>query len=170
MEKFISTQSKNALLKIGLYQIVSACFGLLLFLWSIHEKKTWTTLELVLFLIASLFFSFSIISGYLCLKINEKALTLSYINQGIQLIGFNIVGYSFVYAPCFFLTAGVDLTESFKFTFNCGIFAFLFNFNTQSEVISIDFNILAIIVFVWLVKINNRISAEKEAMTDTRFL
>ena len=93
-----------------------------------------------------------------------------YINQGIQLVGFHIIGYSFVYAPCFFLTAGVDLTDSLKFTLNWGIFDFFINFNTQSEVISIDFNIIAILIFVWLVKINNRITVEKEAMTDTRFL
>jgi hypothetical protein len=170
MEKFISPQSKSALLKIGLYQIVSACFGLFLFLWSVHEKKTWSTLGVVLFLMSSLLFSFSFLSGYLCLKNKEKALTLSLINQGIQLVGFHLVGYAFVYAPCLFLTAGVDLTETFKFTLNWGIFAFFINFNTQSEVIAVDFNIIAIIIFVWLVKLNNRISAEMEIMTDTRFL
>jgi hypothetical protein len=170
MEKFISTQSKSALLKIGLYQIISACFGLLLFLWSVYQTKNWTIPEIALPSIVSLFYSFSIISGYQCLQNKENALTLSFINQGIQLVGFNILGYAFKYAPFFYLTVGVDLTENFKFSIDGGFFAYLLKFNTQSEVIAIDFNIIAILIFSWLVKINNRITAEKEAMTDTRFL
>jgi hypothetical protein len=170
MEKFISTRSKNDLLKIGLYQILSACFGLLLFLWSAYETKTWTTPVVVLASIALLFFSFSILSGYQCLQMKEKALPLSFINQGIQLVGFNIMGFAFKYAPCFYLTVGVDLTGNFKFTFDAGIFAFLININNHSEAITIDLNIIALIIFVWLGKINNRIKAEQEILTDTRFL
>jgi hypothetical protein len=41
------------------------------------------------------------------------------------------------------------------------------NMNVQSEVIAIDFNLIAIIVFVWLDKINKRIKTEKEIRTDT---
>ena len=157
-------------MKIGLYQILSACFGLLPFLWSVYETKTWTTLVVVLTSIALLPFSFSIFSGYQCLKMKERALTLSFINQGVQIVGFNVLGYAFKYAPCLYLSVGVDLTENFKFTFDGGIFAYFIKFNTESEVIAIDFNIIAIIIFTWLGKINNRIKAEREMMTDTRFL
>jgi hypothetical protein len=40
MENFISSQSKNDLLKIGLYQIISGFFGLSIFLWSVLGTKT----------------------------------------------------------------------------------------------------------------------------------
>ena len=170
MENFISSQSKNDLLKIGLYQIISGFFGLAVFLWSVLGTETWTAPVIVLTLIALLFFSFSILAGYQCLKMKESAMTLSLINQGIQMIGFNIMGYAFKYAPCLFLTAGVDLTENFKLTFNAGLSDIAINMNVQSEVVAIDFNLIAIIIFVWLDKINKRIKAEEEIRKDTRFL
>src|ERR1700722_4866780 len=98
MENFISPQSKNDLLKIGLYQIISGFFGPSIFLWSVLGTKTWTAPVIVLTLIALLFFSFSIVVGYQCLKMKDRALTLSLINQGIQMVGFDIVGYAFKYA------------------------------------------------------------------------
>jgi len=80
------------------------------------------------------------------------------------------MGYAFKYAPSLFLTVGVDLTETFKLTFNAGLSDMAINMNVQSEVVAIDFNLIAIIIFVWLDKINKRIKAEKEIRTDTRFL
>jgi len=170
MERFISTRSKNDLLKIGLYQIISACFGLLLFLWGVYEKKVWTAPEVVMTFIGLLTFSFSIFAGYQCLKTKERALTLSYINQGIQLVGFNILGYAFIYAPCIYLYFTVDLTENLKFLVNWAIFGYRMNIHTQSSLIVININIIALIALVWLGKINDRIKNEVEIMSDTRFL
>jgi hypothetical protein len=96
MKNFISPQSKNDLLKIGLYQIISGFFGLSIFLWSVLGAKTPTAPVIVLTLIALLFF-------------------LSYI---------------------------------------------AINMNVQSEVVAIDFNLIAIIIFLWLDKINKRTKAE----------
>ena len=100
----------------------------------------------------------------------ERALTLSLINQGIQIVGFNIVGYAFKFSPGPFLTIGVNLTEKFKFTFDAGLADIALNMNVQSEVVAIDFNLIAIIIFVWLDKLNKRIKSEQEIRKDTRFL
>jgi hypothetical protein len=170
MERFISTRSKSDLLKIGLYQIIGACFGLLLFLWSLYGKKTWTSLEMVLLLMGLLPFAFSIFTGFQCLKMKERALTLSYINQGIQLVGFKILGFAFIYAPCIYVYFAVDLTESLKFLVNAAIFGFRIDIHTQSREIAVNINIIALIAFVWLGKISDRIKNEVEIMTDTRFL
>ena len=170
MEKFISTGSKNDLLKIGLYQVISGCLGLVIFLWSVFSPHTWTIPSIVLVFIALLFFAFSILAGYQCLKMKERALTLSLINQGIQIVGFNIVGYAFKFSPGPFLTIGVNLTEKFKFTFDAGLADIALNMNVQSEVVAIDFNLIAIIIFVWLDKLNKRIKSEQEIRKDTRFL
>jgi apolipoprotein N-acyltransferase len=170
MEEFISTQSKNDLLKIGLYQIITGFWGLSIFLWSVHGTQTWTTPVIILTLIALLFFAFSIVTGFQCLKMKERALTLSLINQGIQMVGFNIMGYAFKFAPGFFLALGVDMTENFKFTLNAGLSDMAINMNVQSDIVAIDFNLVAIIIFVWLDKINKRIKVEQEIRKDTRFL
>ena len=170
MEKFISTQSKNDLLKIGLYQIITGFLGLSIFLWSVHGTQTWTIPVIVLTLIALLFFAFSIVTGFQCLKMKERALTLSLINQGIQMVGFNIMGYAFKYASGFFLSVGVDMTENFKVTLNAGLSDLAVKINVQSEVVAIDFNLIAIIIFLWLDKINRRIKDEQEIRKDTRFL
>jgi hypothetical protein len=170
MERFISARSKNDLLKLGLYQIVGACFGLVLILWLLSGKKTWTTPEVIMTFIGMLPFSFSIFTGYQCLKMKERALTLSYINQGIQLVGFNILGFAFIYAPCIYVYFTVDLTENLKFLVNAAIFGYRIDFHTQSRVIAININLIALIAFVWLGKIDDRIKNEVEIMTDTRFL
>jgi hypothetical protein len=170
MEKYISAQSKKDLLKLGLYQLLSGCFGLLYFFWSIRGTKTWPTIVVVLMVIFLLIFSFSFLTGYLCLKTKKLGLTLSFINLGIQMVGFNIAGYAFEYSPSFYLKAGADLTENFRLTLGVGISEFLIQLNTESAVITIDFNIVAIIIFLWLTKINTRITAEVDVMTDTRFL
>jgi hypothetical protein len=170
MERFISTRSKNDLLKIGLYQIVGACFGLLLYLWGIYQNKIWTTPEVVMTFIGLLPFAFSIFTGYQCLKAKERALPLSYINQGIQLVGFNILGYAFIYAPCMYLYFTVNLTENLKFLVNWAIFGYRIDFHTQSSLIVVNINIIALIALLWLGKIDDRIKKEVEIMTDTRFL
>jgi hypothetical protein len=170
MEKFISPRSKNDLLKIGLYQIISGCVGLLIFLWSALGTHTWPILSIVLVFFALLLFAFTIFAGYQCLKMKERALSLSLINQGIQMAGFNIMGYAFKFSPGLFLTFGVDMTEKFKFTFGAGLADIAINMNTQSEIVAIDFNLIAIIIFVWLDKINKRIKSEVEIRSDTRFL
>jgi hypothetical protein len=168
MDDFISTQSKGDLLKIGLYQIITGLFGVSIFLWSVFETHAWTFLAIILTVVSLLIFGFSIVIGFLCLK--GRALTLSLVNLGIQMVGFNIMGYGFRYAPGIFLNAGVDLTEGFKFSVNGGLSEIALNVNVQSEVIAIDFNVIAIIIFVWLDKVSRRIKSEREIRMDTRFL
>jgi large-conductance mechanosensitive channel len=68
------------------------------------------------------------------------------------------------------LPVGVDLTESFKFTFSAGITEVAVKMGVQSDVIAIDFNVIAIIIFVWLDKLNKRMKSEQEIRMDTRFL
>jgi len=80
------------------------------------------------------------------------------------------MGYGFRYAPGIFLNVGVDLTEGFKFSVNGGLSEIALNVNVQSEVIAIDFNVIAIIIFVWLDKVRRRIKSEREIRMDTRFL
>jgi len=168
MDNFISTQSKNDLLKIGLYQIITGLFGLAIFLWSVLDTHTWTYLAILLTVLCLLIFAFSIVIGFLSLK--GSVLTLSLVNLGIQMVGFNIMGYGFRYSPGFFLNIGVDLTEGFKFSLNVGLSAVAVNVNVQSEVIALDFNIIAIIFFVWLDKVIKRIKSEQEIRMDARFL
>ena len=170
MENFISPQSKNDLLKIGVYQILTGFLGLSIFLWSVHRTPTWTTPVIVLILIALLFFVFSIGTGFQCLKMKERALTLSLINQGIQMVGFNIMGYAFKFSAGFFLSVGIDITEKFKFSINAGLSDMAIRMNVESDIVAIDFNLVAIIIFVWVDKINKTIKAEQEIRKDTRFL
>jgi len=168
MDNSMSTQSKNDLLKIGLYQIITGFFGLSLLLWSVLGTHTWTSLTIILTVISLLIVAFSIVIGFLCL--NGRALTLSLVNLGIQMVGFDIMGYGFRYAPCIFLSVGVDMTEGFKFSFNGGLSEIALRVNAQSQVTAIDFNLIAIIIFVWLDKVSRRIKSEQEIRNDMRFL
>jgi hypothetical protein len=163
MEKFISPQSKKDLRKIGIYQIVSASIGVIVFVRSNYDMTIWTPGIIILILIFFLLFGFSIFCGYQCIKLTEKALTLSFINQGMQLVGLSIVGYAFIYAPGPYLSVTVDITEGVGFAFKASISALQISFNTASNVIAIDLNLVALFIFLWLGKINKRVKIEQES-------
>src|ERR1022692_3314383 len=117
MEKFISKESKNSQLKLGLYQVVGAAVGLVKFVWTIIHAERMSGPSIILSAVVIVLFAYSIYAGYQCIKLTENALTHSFINQGLQILGFNIIGYAFSYNSGIYLNVGLDMTSSFKFTF-----------------------------------------------------
>jgi hypothetical protein len=170
MEKFISAESKSALLKLGLYQIAGGCLGLIIFIWIIFTTPFTVDTALIILFTAILFFGYSIFTGWQCVKITEKALTYSYINQAIQILGIEIFGYGFQYICGISLGITLNITNSFKFNFAVGFSAITMNLSGQSNGIIIDINVIALIVFVLVDRLNNKIKTEKEIRSDTRFL
>ncbi|HLY68216.1 MAG TPA: hypothetical protein VKR53_00725 [Puia sp.] len=170
MEKFISAESKNALVKLGLYQIVGGCLGLIVLTWQILKSPVTLGGSLIILLIGMLFFGYSIFSGWQCTKMTARALTYSFINQGIQILGIEAGGYAFQYVSGLSFGASLHLTGSVKFDFELGLSAIILYFGAQPGVIIIDINVMAIIVFVLIDRLNNKVKAEKEIRSDTRFL
>jgi len=170
MEKFISTESKKSLLKLGLYQIIGGCLGILIFVWEILHVSVISGPAVILILIAIAFFAYSIYTGSQCIKMTEKALMHSFINQGMQILSFNMVGYTFKYVAGFYVGLGIDLTSSFRFTYGAGISEINISLFQQTQNIQIGINIIAIIIFVLVDRLSQKVKDEQEIRKDTRFL
>jgi len=161
MENLISKETQSGLTKLGLYQITGGAIGILLIIWSIYKNRLLAGPTLLIYLIILLFFSYSIFCGTLCLKLKKNSLGHSLINQILQLIGLAIMGFAFQYVAGFYLTIGLDLTESFKFSFEAGISKFDFNFNNEKETLVFDFNLVAFAVIYWIDKLMKKVKEEE---------
>ncbi|TAL50549.1 MAG: hypothetical protein EPN92_01585 [Chitinophagaceae bacterium] len=144
MSNFISDKTISKLKYLGIYQIIGGAIGVLLILWALLNSQQLTGLFIMIYLFMLLFFGFSIYCGTLCIKTKNNALQFSLINQILQVIGVAMFGFAFKYAAGIYLTAGLDLTETFNLKFGAGISRFDFNFNNETERLEIDFNFIAL--------------------------
>jgi hypothetical protein len=163
MEKLISNETELDLTKIGLYQIVGGALGPLIVLWVIiFRKPILTDLPVYIFLliVSFLVFAYSIFCGILCLKTKKNALVHSLTNQILQAIGFAVMGFTFKYVAGFYLTIGLNFTDSIEFGFGIGISVFHFDFNSQSDIIKVDLNLVALALIFWIDKLMRKVKKE----------
>ena len=147
---------------LGIYQIAGGAIGVFLILWGLLNSQQLAGPIILIYLIMLLFFAFSIYCGILCLKKNNGALILSLINQILQVIGFAMVGFAFQYAAGVYLTAGLDLTESFNFTFGAGLSKFNFNINNEPQRLEVTFNFIALGLIILIERIKKEIKEERD--------
>lgn len=160
MENQISKETESDLTKLGLYQIVGGAVGILIIIWSIYKTQLLTGLTVLIYLFILLFFAYSIFCGTLCLKTKKNALGHSLTNQILQVIGFAMMGFAFKYVAGFYLTIGLDLTDSVSFGFGAGISKFDFNFNNEKDRLEVDFNLVAFAIIYWIDKLMKKVKEE----------
>lgn len=160
MEQLISKEIESDLTKLGLYQIAGGAIGLLIILWSIYKSPLLTGLTILVYLFILLFFSYSIFCGISCLKSKKNALRHSLTNQILQVIGFAMMGFAFKYVAGFYLTIGLNLTDSIKFGFDAGISKLDFNFNNEEDRLEFDFNLVAFALIYWIDKLMKKVKEE----------
>jgi hypothetical protein len=165
MKKLISEQTLSDLTKLGIYQIGGGGVGILIVVWAIYKNMTLSVITSILYLLILAFFSFSIFYGFLCTKAKKNALKYSFINQVLQIAGFAAFGFAFNYIAGFYFIVGLDLSETFEFSFGVGISKVNFVLNSDSEKLQIDFNIVAFIIVIWIDKLMKRVKAEIELRT-----
>ena len=98
-------------------------------------------------------FLFSIISGlYLFGKRKNKGVSLSIVNQALQLLQFNILGFGFHYVAGCYLGVGFTDTPELQFLFRDSLFrsSCFINFKTNDYEISIVLNLVALLLIVFL--------------------
>jgi len=170
MPKNITTETKNELSKLGLYQIIGGAIGILLALWLLYNTSDITQWVAVLIIVMFLFFCYSIFCGILCLKAKETALTHSFINQVLQILSFSIIGYSFTYVAGIYFSIGFDFTESFKLTFGVGVSSIKISLNINPEITRFEINIIGILILIWVDRLIRKIKQERSLRENTDFL
>jgi hypothetical protein len=161
MKPIYSKDISDKLKGLGIYQIIGGVIGLFITIKLILEQETFPILLLVLFLIPIVLYAYSIYCGILMLKLNEKGLFHSLINQYLQLINFSILGYMFQFVSGLYLSTGIDLTNLLKFKFNLGISSWQIIFNGEDENASISINLVALFLIIFIDKIKMKIKERK---------
>ena len=157
----MKAKSKSGILKIGWYQIIGGGIGELFILYSLFSPIQVSGFEVLVYIFMLLFFGYSIFCGTLCIKHTNNALTHSFINQILQLIGFAFLGVAFSYIAGVYLSVGFDFSSSVELKFGFGLSEFDFNLNRQYERTEIHINLIALGLIYWIGKISAKIKAEK---------
>jgi hypothetical protein len=160
MERNLSKNIHTTLSVLGYYQMTGGIIGSLLLIWSLLTLSSFNIIVLVIFVSALLLFLFSMYCGYLLIRQDMKGIRLSIINQFLQLFSFAIGGYAYQYASGLYLTAGLDMTDSFNFIFGFGASSWKLNINTDSPAILVDFNLAALCIIFVLDNLKKRIKDE----------
>jgi hypothetical protein len=162
MNNYLSEGTEAALTKLGLYQVAGGLIGFLLIGWMMINGGSINFSMIFLLAIVCLFFGYSVYAGWLCLTLKKQAFRHSMINQVMQVIGFAILGVGFQYAAGFYLTIGIDLTDSIQFGFGAGISKVDININRHYERLEVNLNLIAFALIYWIDK--NWKTAKEDAL------
>ena len=77
---------------------------------------------------------------------------INVINQIMQVIGFAILGVGYQYIAGFYLTIGIDLTDSLQPAFGAGISKLDINLNRHHERLEVNLNLIAFALIYWIDK------------------
>ena len=163
MKTVIAKDTEFAMIKLGLYQIAGGIVGIVIIIWGMYKTPLLTGLSTLLFLFIILLFTYSIFCGTICLKTKENALAHSLANQFLQLIGFAIMGFAFKYIAGFYLSIGLNLTESVKFDVGADISTFAFNLNNEVERLEVDLNLIAFGLVFWIDNLMTKVKVETKS-------
>ena len=174
MENILNNDIKSKIKGLAIYQIAGGTIGIGLTIWLIAQTVTITGLVILIFILAAGLYSFSIYCGRQLLKGKIKSgLKLSTINQALQVINFAVLGFAFKFVAGLILSIGIDYTNDFNFTFNFSLSEFQFNINSDKELVTVGFNIVAIYL-VYLIdklkqEIENRVTLFKASQNIDTF-
>lgn len=162
MNDLKSKKTISRLKGLGIYQIIGGAIGVLLIFWGFLNNNQVNGPLVMIYLFMVLFFGYSIICGVMCLRTNNNSLKLSLINQILQVIGFAMAGFAFQYAAGIYLTVGLDLTESFNFTFGVGLSKINFNFNNEPQRLEVNFNFIALGLIIFIERTKKLVKEEQD--------
>jgi len=146
--------------RLGIYQVAGGIIGLGLTIWLIINQVNFSPLIILLYLIAVILYFFSIYCGILLINKKMDGLNYSIINQYLQLINFLLLRFSFQYISGLFLSFGIDLTNEFLFKFNLGVSTWLISVGGDSDIILVNFNIVALCLIIFMGKLKNKLQIQ----------
>ncbi len=150
MNELISRRNQYYLRIFGIYQIIGATIYLAYFFLNFHFAIFLNVRLFVFFFSIIGLFCYSIYCGNLCLKPSLDALKYSLINQLLQVFGFAVFGFVFIYDNGVRTSLILDLSDSVAITEKISILGTDISINAEPEKLEISFNILAIVFVYWL--------------------
>lgn len=169
----MNTQLKNAnklksrLSFLAYYQIVGGAIGIIFLIWLIAATFPVHGVAILSLLLMAVFFGMSICSGWLLLeKQTEAGLTLSKINQVLQIFGVAFSGFTFEYVAGIMLSPGINLENGFSFTFNFAISKLELFINGNKDAARVEFNLVAIYLVYFIHQLQRK-NTSQTSSTDS---
>ncbi len=163
MKEYLANGTKDNLKILGFYQLIGGIIGLVLGIKMLIYTGEFTGLIFLLVLIIFGLYSYSVYVGLITIKLKEKWLLHSQINQIIQFFHISLLGYTYFYVSGIGLFLGFDMTHSFIFKFNFFIMSECsLAYNLNPEKIIIELNIISFLVLYLINRLENRIRTDKE--------
>lgn len=137
----------NKLTILGYYQLVGGIVGVIITSLVIINQPIINTSFIALILLGLGFMLYSVYCGFLLIKKDyNKGVNLSIINQALQVIGFSVLGFGFVYSSGFVFAVGLDFTNDLIIDFNFNIPNWAINNKGNKDLTFISINIIAIFI------------------------
>jgi hypothetical protein len=162
VKKILSTKSRNALLQLGLYQFVGGVIGAVACVLLVIRIGNVNGLVVLGGIIDFNLNLLSIYAGICCIRTRSNAINLSFITQALQIFGFHVGSYGFLFYSGFGLLVGFDLSGITDYIFDYGIADFNFSYNSRPDVFTITINIFAVLLVIWIGRIQKRIAEDIE--------
>jgi len=144
---------------LAVYQIIGGGLGIILTAYFFSSMALNNTLFILVGLAISMYV-YSVVCGILIFNKKDNNLIYSTINQYLQLINFSLMGYSFRYVAGGFLNVGIDFTKTLIFKFEAGLSTWHFGFNTDSNTLEININIVAILLISFIDRIKKKVNQQ----------
>ncbi|RZK62481.1 MAG: hypothetical protein EOO85_32225 [Pedobacter sp.] len=144
------------------YEILGGLYGLIISLYYFSQVSGFSSPLVIIFLFIIGLYIHSIFSGILMFKNETIGITQSLINQFFQIISFSLLGLSYQYYAGLAFKLTWNLTESSFWPYlNVGISSWEILFSTESTISYIGINIVALTLFIYLIKQRKKIRNDK---------
>jgi hypothetical protein len=147
---------------LAYYQIVGGAIVIIFLVWMVATTFPIQGLNILLYLFMAVLFGLSIWSGWLLIeKRIEVGLTLSKINQILQIFGIAFGGFAYEYVAGIGLSPGINLQEGATFTFNFSFSKFELYFNSSKDFARVEFNLVALYLVYFIMKLQKNLAIRK---------
>lgn len=129
---------------LAIYQIAGGVVGIGLALRFISKLGELAGIDYLLIGLTALFYSFSIVAGFVLLKSIKRGLKLSLLNQAMQVVQLVVVDFAFHYVAGVKIGLGFLFAPIWQFKLNFSLSSFEFALNTESNSTYLGINVLAL--------------------------
>lgn len=151
---------RNQLRGLAIYQIVGGGLGIAFTAVVMLQGSTILTQQVLrASLLAAGLFVFSIICGSLLFRKPQRGLTLSLVNQVLQVVYITFGAFSFQYVAGLRVGVGFDMVGSWTFKFRLALSSFQFALGTDTGQKFIGINLVALLLIFWIERLQEKVKS-----------